>query len=386
MRLLHLVLVLHLTILALTHPCFASDHADPIDLLRWSPLDPVITDLFVFPVDEAGELVDGVQDPISDLVVILCVRRGLTDTESLKLSPYTYTVQMDTTSLVTFSDDPDDLSRPRYGGSIPAPESIRPDVKIAMRLNDDATLDERTIVGLVDPDSVPPPITGVFADPFIFPMFEQSNVVGMVLRIPMTCFRDDPKTFIVWATSRKGRRQIDHVGRSLRTQNPRFDLLNTLPPKDHVNAIKSEHESPGLMRDIALRFNLESLFGYRKWDYVPDVLIYSRDHAVGFPNGRRLRDDVVALLAEHGDTLTFELSYFEKGPRKTENDLIQFRDKPPYLAPAHADPAVPEPHSLSIRTMLIIGAIIGAIALGLFVLHLWLRNRYYWKKHRRRYL
>lgn len=36
-------------------PLWASDHADPMDLSRLKPLEPVITDLFVFPVNEQGE-------------------------------------------------------------------------------------------------------------------------------------------------------------------------------------------------------------------------------------------------------------------------------------------------------------------------------------------
>ena len=117
--------------------------------------------------------------------------------------------------------------------------------------------------------------TGVRDDPFIFPAFFGTNVVAMVLRIPITCFPDGQRDWIVWATSHEGKRQIDHVGRSLRTQNPRFELLNTLPPAEHAAAVQDEHENPGLLRDLALRLNFQSLFAYRKWDFVPDVMIYT---------------------------------------------------------------------------------------------------------------
>jgi hypothetical protein len=99
----------------------ASDHADPIDLTRMAPLEPVITDLFVFPVDMDGqpafpfvrkdfiqlqqpdlsprrELTAEERAKIKALIVILCVRRMLTDSGSLNLEPYHYQIHIDTTS------------------------------------------------------------------------------------------------------------------------------------------------------------------------------------------------------------------------------------------------------------------------------------------------
>ena len=48
--------------------------------------------------------------------------------------------------------------------------------------------------------------------------------------------------FGVWAG--RGNKQIDHVGRSLRTMLPRFDFLNTLPPNQHVKEIRKRHDAP----------------------------------------------------------------------------------------------------------------------------------------------
>ncbi|WP_410965940.1 DUF4331 family protein, partial [Salmonella sp. SAL4438] len=75
---------------------------------------------------------------------------------------------------------------------------------------------------------------------------------------------------------------------------------------------------------------------------------------VGFPNGRYLSDDVAALLAQHGDTLLFELSHQHPNggwPRRTTNVkpfLKTTEDKPmdaefPYLAEPWPDkmPAPP---------------------------------------------
>ena len=88
---------------------------------------------------------------------------------------------------------------------------------------------------------------------------------------------------MLWATSTENGKQIDHVGRSLRTQNPRFEMLNTLPPNQHVKAIEAEHHHPSLMRDLALRINLQGTFAFRDWDEVPDVMLYSKRSPVGLP-------------------------------------------------------------------------------------------------------
>ena len=125
---------------------------------------------------------------------------------------------------------------------------------------------------------------GIRDDPFIFPAFFRTNVVAMVMHIPMSCFRDEQRDWLAWGTSHKGSRQIDHVGRSLRTQNPRFELLNTLNPSKDVEAVKAEHESPSLMGDLLLRVGLESLFAYREWDFVPDVMIYTNRYCVEIAN------------------------------------------------------------------------------------------------------
>jgi hypothetical protein len=97
--------------------------------------------------------------------------------------------------------------------------------------------------------------TGIFDDPFIFPTFFGTNIVGMILSIPLDAFPPDQHNWVLWSTSTDNGKQVDHVGRSLRTQNPRFDMLNTLPPNQHVKAIAEERLHPSLMRDLALRIN-----------------------------------------------------------------------------------------------------------------------------------
>src|SRR5207248_373337 len=108
--------------------------------------------------------------------------------------------------------------------------------------------------------------TGVFDDPFIFPRFFRRNVVGIVTSIPLSSL---PKPaaqgpILLWATTHRGD-QIDHVGRSLRTQLPRFGYLNTKHPRDHVKEITRVHHLPTVMEDFLATF-LAPLEAHRHYD------------------------------------------------------------------------------------------------------------------------
>lgn len=383
-----------------------------------------ITDLFVFPLDEHGHRLDFLpaageapaadpslseeqnkhradftrltpeqraqrgmpyelsateQGRIKSLAVIFCVRRALTKAAKLKLEPYTYAVHLDLHSRVLFNARQDatnfkSAELARYGGSIPEPDKITSDVTLEFRLNDDATLRSFTALGkdLSNKEKIKT-FTGIRDDPFIFPAFYSTDVVAMVAIIPIDCFPQGQQDWLAWGTTSKGGKQIDHVGRSLRTQNPRFELLNTIPPSQHVAAIKKSFSEPSLMADVALKFNVQGMFQHRPWDDAPDVMIYSRQFNVGFPNGRRLTDDVAALLAQNGDTLLYELSYLgDKWPRLTTNDK-EFLPEFPFLAEPQ-NTAAPKPgYKLSSRNKLIIaGLLAGVILILLFaVFGLW---------------
>ncbi|AMV39722.1 hypothetical protein [Planctomyces sp. SH-PL62] len=450
-----LVLAVAAVVVAPPPRAFASDHADPIDPFNRERLEGGITDLFVFPVLADGSpafpfertddvslakpdlkprraLSDEERSQIKNLIVILCVRRALTETGKLRLEPYTYRVHIDKHTSIDFDDTPGDaptptaagegymfsesaskpkVSRPtgaearlRYGGRIPVSNTIEDDVLVEFKLKNDASLREfRVVKGLlnasdkdvrlvedledlkVDPDRITA-WAGVRDDPFIFPAFFQTNVIAMVMSIPMSAFKEGTKDWIVWGTSHSGSRQIDHVGRSLRTQNPRFELLNTLPPREHVEAIIEEHEHPSLARDIALRFNFQSMFAYRRWDFVPDVMVFTTRFPVGFPNGRLLTDDVAPLLAQHGDTLLLELSHHVGGwPRATTNDK-DFLKTFPYLAAPWPDRAPTPPPTLNPwNKAKLVGIVVGLVAL--LALENWaVAYFYHRRKLRRRYV
>ncbi len=428
----------------------ASDHTDPIDPLNRQRQEGAITDLYVFPVLKDGTsavpfertanlplhdpLADVIREELSDedrnqidaIMVILCVRRELTDIGSLKLEPYTYKVNVDYNSAVNFprqadlnansnnrapmvestdaksghSHGMDKLSVveafARYGGKIRHPDEIKEDIVIEFRLTNDGKL-QAGYPRFAVPKGLEvdlSPISGIYDDPFIFPSFFGTNIVAMQARIPLNVFPADRSDLLIWATSHKRSRQLDHVGRSLRTQNPRFELLNTLHPSKHVAAITEEHVHPSLMRDIKLRLNFGSLFAYRHWDFVPDVMCYSTKLPVGFPNGRLLTDDVAAILAQHGDTLLYELSFQDdkyRWPRQTTNDgrtdeFRGFKTKSPFLQVPHPKRAQPPPLRLSTASIVKLTAIALFLLLSLLLTH-WLFARWYYRrKLRQRYL
>ena len=175
--------------------------------------------------------------------------------------------------------------------------------------------------------------TGVFDDPFIFPRFFRRNVVGIVISIPLSLLPADARNgpILLWATTHRGK-QIDHVGRSLRTQLPRFGYLNDKLPSEQVQAIMGVHDRPSIENDLFATF-VSPLFAHRHYDSAPDVMIYDLRKPASFPNGRQLDDDVSETLAEAGETLLLELAYAESRqfPRAATNDK-KFRDKFPYLA------------------------------------------------------
>jgi len=336
---------------------FASDHADPVIV---KGMDSNITGLFVFPEGD-------------QLIVILGIHPGLTTAPPYDLEPFTYNIHMDLHSSIDLSDK---QSLARYGGHIVKPEAISPDVILQLRLNNDTSLKQKTVTGLNNAIDIQY-WSGVRDDPFIFPRFFGTNIIAVVARIPLAAFPDGQDDWVLWATSSRDDEQIDHVGRSLRTMLPRFDFLNTLPPRQHVAAIKKQHEAPGLLQDIA-RNKIMPLFAIRQYDFVPDVMIYTKRRPPGFPNGRRLTDDVAALTCKRGDCLLWELSFAntKQWPRQTVNDK-PFLTSFPYLAePWPVKVVAPKP-GLTTRSKMILTAII-VLLLTLFVLPwaLYLRCRH----------
>jgi hypothetical protein len=118
-----------------------------------------------------------------------------------------------------------------------------------------------------------------------------------------------------------------------------------------VAAIKERNETRARIEKTLMQYvpplvnAYQPLFKIRPYDDFPDVMIYTRQYAIGFPNGRKLTDDVGALTCQQGDCALVESSYVDspQWPRATVNDK-PFLKEFPYLAePWPASPPPPPP-------------------------------------------
>jgi len=349
---LQVVVVLALALL-LPATAVASDHADPI-ILR--TLDAGITGLFAFSDGE-------------DLALILTVRRAINGTpESYDLEGFEYAVHLDTHSQVTWNNRADNE---RYGGTVVHPEGISADATIRFKLDNKGEF----VRGYPDlqgfqGDNIRPSeaFSGLRDDPFIFPRFATTNVMAIVVKIPFSAFQGNPQSFLIWGTTHGkglfgGRKQIDHVGRSARSQAGRFDFLNTIAPDTHVREIEARIHGMQARVTSALTHAMShtgigapgDLFKYvlalrETYDVFPDVMIYRRNAPNGdkYPNGRRPEDDIVGKTCEVGDCVLQEVASFEapagEFPRVTVHTPPASRQFPYLTAPLPKDPELVAAH------------------------------------------
>jgi len=333
-------------------PLLASDHADPM-IFPPKQQEAGLTGFFAFPRDDR-------------LILILNIRRALTTPKPYPLDAYEYAIHMDLASRVRY-DKAEDVAR--YGGTVDDPAGIASQIDIRFRLTNDVEL-QPGYPRFEGPTSLPgaadfPVFVGVRDDPFIFPRFAKKNVISMAVSIPFSAFPPDQQDWLLWATTTKASdgKLIDHVGRANRTQLGRLDSLNTLPPNEHARALHARYD-----RDLKLQRAimhaashvrpfvpaLNGLFQYvlqiRYYDIFPDVMIFTNRRPAGFPNGRRLEDDVAGLTCAQGDCILQEIAFSEGGwPRATVND-VPLSDDFPYLGAPHPElPAAEDPdHCLQI--------------------------------------
>jgi hypothetical protein len=379
---------------------FASDHADPIRLRFFGQPESNLTGLFAF--EHKGKL-----------VLALCARPGLAD-KNVDVSKLTFRIHIDTDIPIHFSNrTTDDEGRTfRYGGYVTHPENIKEDLSIEFRFEDLGKKNPFFSAGFGAPIHINPRVTtatdtkidkaaiqkamsswvGLRDDPFILHGFSKTNVIGMVVELPFKALNTSGN-FLIWGTCHQNGKQVDHVGRSLRTMLPRFDFLNKLHPSQHVNAIRAKHEKPDVVQDLMSTI-ASPFFGIRHYDFEPDVMYFSRNRwqeqngtdspnindytSVAFPNGRRLTDDVALLMCQRGDCLLFEVSTAEAHAddevRPTTNGPKQFLDRLPYLAAPHREPEVQEVPALKTRTKIIL-SIAAVSVFGVVVLPWWLLSR-----------
>jgi hypothetical protein len=351
----------------------ASDHADPLNLKE---PESNITDLFFFPKGD-------------QMILILNVRRALLTAAPYNLTPFEYVVHMDFHSQLTFDSDED---RARYGGTVVNPAGLRPDANLRFRLNNDTTVNKTSFEGLTNPDRIRV-YTGVREDPFNFPRFFKRNAISMVMSIPLSSFPEGQRDFILWGTTYKDGKQVDHVGRSNRTQLVRFDPLNTLPPNEHVPEImrlmKKRNDLFKFFNDFkewqpkAVAGLIQYVYQIRKYDVVPDVMVYTTRFEPKFPNGRQLLDDVAALTCQVGDCILQELSFIEGGwPRALVNDKPFLADWP-YLAEPYPDqPAMPQ--SMKSIWPYIIGLLLANLIVSWLIVEIIVRRPLVWLFRRKR--
>jgi len=107
-------------------------------------------------------------------------------------------------------------------------------------------------------------------------------------------------------------------------------------------------------------------------------MVYSDQFNVGFPNGRRLTDDVAALLARNGDTLLLELSLRSRPGRDHNERQAIFRSvsfsADPCLFNGKAGWALSAKNQTTIRTVLGLLPLLESCAVGYLKLVELLRN------------
>jgi hypothetical protein len=288
----------------------ASDHRSPLKPPELWAEEARLTDLFAFP--------DG-----DRLVLILGFFRDVDSIKDWHFDQVEIAIHLDLESPVSY-DNESDLAH--YGGTLAWPEAIAATASLRFRLNDDGTIKKQTITGLKDPEGIRVWV-GLRDDPFIFPTFNGKNVMALVASIPFSSFPAGQKDWVLWGASTYGATaeyQIDLSERALHNVEPRLKMFDQLPPSLHVKWLKTQR-----------KWSYDFPDGIRPYDYAPGVMIFTTRRKAGYPNGRLLTDDVVALVCHGGDCGAYERSIITGGwPRSTHNDK-PFLKEFPYLAAPH---------------------------------------------------
>ena len=346
---------------------FASDHADPAVL---ETKEAGLTDLFFFPQGD-------------NYIAMLCVRPALSSNPPYNLEPFTYKINFDLHTQLSFDNAAD---KARYGGTVINPSGIKADASITYTLNNDASLKSKTFTGFQNPNAIQV-YTGVRDDPFIFPKFFGKNTIAAVFSIPKSSFPANQQNFIIYGEAwEHGDELVDTVGRSNRSQNGRYQFLVNVPANQQVAKIKEEYDKTlkifnFLNREtktqgIAQAYHL--LLQLYPYDLTnPDVMIFSTQFPPVYPNGRQLTDDVAAISCLYGDCALLQLSYAESNqfPRATVNDK-PFLPNFPFLAepwPPSPPPDMSGIGCLGWLTIILVILIVLAILI-------WLISRKKWAK------
>ena len=296
------VLVMLVGMLSLPLPStLASDHTDTPLHIETGRDDARLTDFWTFAQNGRLVMIMGI-NPFLPAEV----RQYVFPTD------VTYSFFIDRDSNVSFSNP---VLNAAFGGTVDTPSSIRQDIRF------NVTFDRfnKPMVDIRGASSTEAEtirshmrlFTGLRAEAFIFAPFVRNNIAAIVIDVPLADVKKDSNTLLLWSTSNvdefKGPFQ-ELAGRTLYSQFDEKLALNFIHPSQHK---------------AALGLN-------------PDVVILNTAAPSGFPNGRRLQDDIVdlvaALPAPYNDARAFNLEISLAGFHANLSNIAPLPGVFPYLA------------------------------------------------------
>lgn len=296
------MLVVVLTLSPQLLPALASDHTDTPLHIDTGRDDARITDFWSFTQQGRLVMIMGI-NPFLPAEV----------REYVFPTDVTYSFFIDRDSSVSFNDP---IVKAAFGGTVDTPIRIREDITFNVTF-DNWNRPKVEVVGRSTSESERirermRVFTGLRAEAFIFAPFVNNNIGAIVIDVPLSEIkRENDDTLLLWTTSSVD----DFAGRFQelggRTLNSQFDeklALNFIHPSQHR---------------AALGVN-------------PDLIILDTRAPSGFPNGRRLQDDIVdkvaALPAPFNDARAFDLEFTLAGFHATLADIAPLPGAFPYLA------------------------------------------------------
>jgi hypothetical protein len=295
------VLVVVLSLSTQLLPVLASDHTDTPLHIDTGRDDARITDFWSFVQNGRLVMIMGI-NPFLPAEV----------REYVFPTDVTYRFFVDIDSRVNFNDP---VLNAAFGGAVNNPIRIREDITfnvmfdrwnrpqvevVGRSLSECQRIQERMRV-----------FSGLRAEAFIFAPFVNNNIGAIVIDVPLEEIKKDNDTLLLWVTSSvddfAGQFQ-ELAGRTLYSQFDEKLALNFIHPSQHR---------------AALGIN-------------PDLIILNTAARSGFPNGRRLQDDIVdlvaALPAPFNDARAFDLEFDLAGFHARLSDIAPLPGAFPYLA------------------------------------------------------
>jgi hypothetical protein len=282
-------------------PALASDHTDTPLHVDTGRDDARITDFWSFVQNGRLVMIMGI-NPFLPAEV----------REYVFPTDVTYSFFIDRDSSVSFNDP---VVNAAFGGTVDYPIRIREDIAINVTF-DRWNRPQVEVVGRSNTESERIRermriFTGLRAEAFIFAPFVNNNIGAIVIDVPLgEIKREDDDTLLLWTTSVGDFTGVfqELGGRTLNSQFEEKLALNFIHPSQHR---------------AALNVN-------------PDLIILNTRRPSGFPNGRRLQDDIVDKVADlpapFNDPRAFDLEFNLAGFHATLNDIAPLPGAFPYLA------------------------------------------------------